>query len=431
MIAFILAGGKGTRLSSVTKNEIPKPMALINGKPILEHAILNLKEFGISTFYISVGHLHKKIEEYFKDGKNLGVNINYVVENEPLGSGGALYYVKDKIKEDFLVCSGDAIFSVDLSKMYQFHKSKNAKITLLAHPNLHPYDSDLVFINKNNLVTQLNLKNSPRDFYYKNLVNAGMFIISPKALEYFKSLRNVNMEHDFVSHFIEEEQVYAYVSCEYIKDVGTPERFMLAEKDLQSGLVFSKNLKNKQKAIFLDRDGTINIFKNFIKNASEIELISGTADAIKLINNSGYLAIVVSNQPVIARGEATFEDVDYCFNKIETLLGESGAYLDGIYYCPHHPHKGYAGEIKDLKIICDCRKPNIGLINKAKEDFNLDLSKCFMVGDSNLDIQTAINANIKSIRVKTGVREESPLKADFTFNNLLEAMKEILKGEKE
>ncbi len=425
--ALILAGGKGTRLAEITKNIIPKPLAKIAGKPILERAVLQLKHYGVTDIFISVGHLNEKIRDYFGNGEKFGVNIEYIIENEPLGSGGALFYLKEKICDNLIVCPGDIVFDVDFNKMLDFHKKKNALITLFAHPNLHPYDSDLVITDKEMRVTEINKKNSERNFFYKNIVNAGIFVLSPSTLSFFKELKPINMEHDFVSSFIGSGKVFAYKSSEYVKDVGTLERFYAAEKDIERGIVAAKNLRNKQKAIFLDRDGTINKYKGFIKTTDDIELLPRVADAVKKINSSEYLAIVISNQPVIARGESTVGDVDRMFDKIETLLGQSGAYLDGVYYCPHHPHKGFDGEIKELKIDCDCRKPKIGLLRRAAEDFNLDLTKCIMMGDGETDVKTGKNAKIPTVLVKTGIQEENSVTPDYYADDLLSAVSIFIK----
>lgn len=121
------------------------------------------------------------------------------------------------------------------------------------------------------------------------------------------------------------------------------------------------------------------------------------AEAIRKINESGYLAIVVTNQPVIARGEVSFEELEEIHNKMETLLGKEGAYLDAIYYCPHHPHRGYEGERPELKIDCDCRKPKPGMLFKAAEDFNIDLSQSWMIGDGENDVKAGINAGCKTV----------------------------------
>ena len=147
------------------------------------------------------------------------------------------------------------------------------------------------------------------------------------------------------------------------------------------------------------------------------------------MNDSDYLAVIVSNQPVIARGEATRKQVDECFEKIETLLGKNGAFIDGVYYCPHHPHSGFKGEVKRLKKVCDCRKPATGLLKKAEKDFNLDLSECYMIGDSRVDEQTALNAGITCIKVTTGAEsaaEPSISEKTRVTNNLAEAVKAVL-----
>ena len=426
MQAFIIAGGKGTRLREITGEDIPKPMVKMCGVPLLERCIRNLKHYGITEIFMSVGYLAQKIVDYFGSGENFGVHIEYIVEDEPLGSAGALFYVKGRIENDFVMISGDLLFDVDLDKMISYHKKNDAIATLFTHPNCHPYDSDIVITDKNNRVIRFDYKGGERNYYYSNNVNAGLFVINKKALDYITSLSKINMEKDFLSSLIlREERVFAYKSPEYIRDMGTPERFNQGENDLKNNLVQKRSLKNKQKAIFLDRDGTINRYKGFIRDVKDIELLPGVADAIELINKSEYLAIAVSNQPVIARGEASFEDVDNMFCKIETLLGEEGAYLYGIYYCPHHPHSGYEGEVKALKIDCDCRKPKIGLLKQAEKNFNLDLSQCYIIGDSNLDIQTGLNAGIKTIRVKTGVSEEKQIPADFEGINLIDCVKFI------
>ena len=132
-------------------------------------------------------------------------------------------------------------------------------------------------------------------------------------------------------------------------------------------------------------------------NIDDFELIDGVAPAIQKINESGYLAIVVTNQPVIARGEVSFDELEEIHNKMETLLGKEGAYLDAIYYCPHHPHKGYEGERPELKIECKCRKPKPGMLLKAAEEFNIDLSQSWMIGDGENDVIAGINAGCKTV----------------------------------
>ena len=432
MQALIMAGGKGTRLAALTKDAIPKPMAELCGLPVIGRAIESLRRNGVEEVFISVGHLADKIKEYVGSGARFGVRAAYVEEETPLGSGGALYYLKDKVKSDFIVCSGDTVFDIDIRRMVAFHKKKKAAATLFTHPNSHPYDSDVIVCDRYGRVKNIAKKGEPRDRWYKNNVNAGFFVIAPAALHFFTEPKKVNMEHDFIAALVKNgERVYAYKSPEYIKDVGTPERFAQAEEDVKSGLVAARNLKNRQKAVFLDRDGTLNVYKGFIRKAEDIELLSGVAEGIGLLNAAGYLTVAVSNQPVIARGEASFADVEEQFAKIETLLGEKGAYLDGVYYCPHHPDGGFAGEVKRLKKVCRCRKPDIGLFLKAQKDFNIDFGQSFVIGDADADVRAGINAGVKQIRLKTGVAEKAGgAEPTYRAKDFLSAAKMIVEEKK-
>ena len=184
--------------------------------------------------------------------------------------------------------------------------------------------------------------------------------------------------------------------------MGTPERDAGVCRDFRDGKVRAKNLSNKQRAVFLDRDGTLNKYVGFLRDIDDFELLPGVAQAVRAVNDSGFLAIVVTNQPVIARGEVTEEQLKEIHNKLETLLGLEGAYLDAIYYCPHHPHKGFEGEIPELKFDCGCRKPKTGMLERAADDFNIDLSASWMVGDSENDIKCGLNAGCKTALIGSG-----------------------------
>lgn len=408
MKAVIQAGGKGTRISEITGDVIPKPMLEISGYPILYHQMMNLKKNGITDITVIIGHLGNVIKDYFGDGKQFGLNISYVEEDpqKPLGTAGSLYFLKDKLKENFVFLLADVFIDIDFEKMEQYHIANNADVTLLTHPNGHPFDSDLV-VEEGGVVNAFDYKSNDRTTYnYKNLVNAGVMIFSPSVFKYLTELRKYNYEKDIIVPLINDGKVVSYKSSEYAKDMGTPERYRRVQEDYNSGICDAKNLANKQKAIFLDRDGTINEYVGFLRKEEDFKLIPGVSEAIKKINNSGYLAIVVTNQPVIARGEVTEEELEEIHKKMETLLGLDGAYIDDIYYCPHHPDKGFEGEIPELKIECDCRKPKTGMLEKAAREHNIDLSSSIMIGDSTLDIKMAENAGMQSILLKTGQKGE-------------------------
>lgn len=394
MKVVIMAGGKGTRIASIA-SDIPKPMIQILGKPILEYEIDCLRRQGLTDIVLIIGHLGHVIVNYFGDGSGFGVKICYINETTPLGTAGGLWYLKDEIDEDFLLLNGDIIFDVDFKRLAAYHRGHRGEATIVTHPNHHPYDSGIIITNQDGVVQKWLHKEDQRTFY-KNRVNAGIHMLSP---EIFKKLKKgpekLDLDRDILRSLIPEGKLIAYDSPEYIKDMGTPERYDMVKKDFISGLVQAKNLHRKQKAIFLDRDGTINVYRGFIRKPEELELMEGAAEAIRTINDSGYLAIVVTNQPVIARGECTREGLEQIHDKLETLLGEESAYIDDIFYCPHHPDKGFEGELPELKCECRCRKPKPGLLLQAAEKYNIDLTKSYMIGDSERDIKAGKAAGCK------------------------------------
>ena len=434
-VAVIMAGGKGSRLRSITNDEIPKPMVPVNGKPLLEYQVDKLKAYGIKKIVMIVGHLGEKIEDHFKDGKDFGVDIDYIFEKEPLGTAGAFYYLKDKIDtKDFLLIFGDVFFDLDFDRMEAFHFKNSALTTLLAHPNGHPYDSDLIQMDDNGKVVGFDSKHNVRGYWYDNMVNAGMYVINRELMDLVKEPIKTDFEKDILANQVKlGANIYAYHSPEYVKDVGTVDRINATVEELKSGLIQSKNLKNKQRAIFLDRDGTMNVSKGFISKADDLELIPGSIEAIKDINKSGALAIVITNQPVIARGECSFEELHNIHNKLKTLLGEKGAFVDDIFYCPHHPDKGFEGEVPELKFDCECRKPKTGMIDEAVKKYNIDLSKSYMVGDSTMDLELARNAGVKSVLVDTGFAGNDgkyDRSCDIEAKDLLDAVEKIIKDMK-
>lgn len=418
MKTVIMAGGRGTRISEMFP-DIPKPLIPIKNKdgiekPVLEWEIESLASQGFKEIILTVSHMHEKIEDHFGDGSQLGVSIEYFVEEQPLGNAGALFKLRDQLTEPFLLLNADAVFDIDFYRFVQFHRNHGGLVTLFTHPNSHPYDSGVLIADESGAVQQWLTKEDDRPEFYQNRVNAGLHVIDPVVLDMTGIVAEtmgtevdgkrvkVDLDRQILKPLCGTGKMFCYDSPEYVKDMGTPERYEAVCRDFVNGVVAAKNLAHPQKAIFLDRDGTINKYVGFLRDIDEFELIPGVAEAIKKINASGYLAIVITNQPVIARGEVTVPELQQIHNKMETLLGAEGAYLDALYYCPHHPHKGYEGEIPELKIDCDCRKPKPGMLVKAAEDFNIDLSASWMIGDGENDVKAGIAAGCKAALIGEG-----------------------------
>lgn len=433
MKVVIMAGGRGTRISELFP-DIPKPLIPIDGVPVLEREIISLRDQGLREIILTVSHMAEKIEDYFGNGDKLGVKIGYFVEKTPLGNAGALVKMRaeGKLDGDFLLLNADSIFDVNFNRFVDFHKEKGGLATLFTHPNSHPYDSGLIIADKDGRVERWLTKEDPRPQWYKNRVNAGLHVINAKVLDGIDTEQvgseidgktvKIDLDRQILKSLCGSGQMFCYDSPEYVKDMGTPERYEQVCEDFKSGVVTAKNLKNKQKAIFIDRDGTINKYVGFLRDINDFGLLPGVTEAIRKINLSGYLAIVVTNQPVIARGEVTFEQLDEIHNKMETLLGQEGAYLDAIYFCPHHPDKGFEGEVPELKIDCECRKPKSGMLLRAARDFNIDLSSSWMIGDGNHDIGAGKNAGCH-----TALIGDEDYGQEMTVDSLLDFVNKIIR----
>ncbi|MCI7262922.1 MAG: D-glycero-alpha-D-manno-heptose-1,7-bisphosphate 7-phosphatase [Otoolea sp.] len=199
-------------------------------------------------------------------------------------------------------------------------------------------------------------------------------------------------------------------------------------------------MQKKQKAVFLDRDGTMNVEVNYLHRPEDLVLIDGTAEAVRMLNEAGYRVIVVTNQAGVARGYYKEEDVVRLHSYLNELLGRQGAHVDAFYYCPHHPEHG----IGEYKKRCHCRKPETGMFEQAERDTpgGIDKEQSYMIGDKLLDTRAGRNYGVTGILVGTGygskIREEEagaersgtavPKEYDFYAENLLEAVRGIVNG---
>lgn len=421
MKAVILAGGKGTRIAKGYP-DIPKPMIPIDGKPLLQYQVESLVAQGFPDILLITGYKAEVICAHFGDGSDFGASISYINEDVPLGTGGALSLLPP---QDILLIMGDVWMDVDFNRFLQYHREKQGYITLFVHPNSHPADSDLVVVSEDGRVQGWEFKNDPRDPYLRNVVNAGLYIFSAAALPHGEAVKRDLDKEIVYPAIISDERVFAYRSTEYVKDMGTPDRLSALERDVARGVVSSRNLALPQQAIFLDRDGVIVKEAGFISSPEELDLTDGASHAIGRINQSKYLVICITNQPVIARGEASLEELYHIHGKMDSLLAEGGAYLDDLFFCPHHPDKGFVGERPEYKKACDCRKPKPGMLLKAAEKYNIDLTRSYMIGDMTSDIAAGKAAGCKTVGVRTGkglTDKKYDVIPDFIFDSLSEAI---------
>jgi histidinol-phosphate phosphatase family protein len=429
--AVILAGGRGTRLAKALGMDIPKPMAPVLGVPLLERLVELLRGQGYNEIVLLVHHRAEVVREHFGDGSKFGVRIHYVEEIEPRGTGGALVDARPILAEEFLVLYGDTLVDMDFGRMRDFHHASGAEVTLFAHPNDHPHDSDLLEVDSDGRVLGLHPYPHPAGSEYRNLVNAGLYFLKKSALDGDWPTGAFDIAKQAVPLWLQRgEKIFTYRGDGYIKDMGTPERLAKVEGQLRDGTVARKSGRTPRAAVFLDRDGTLNLEKGHLANREHLELFPGVAGAVRKLNALGIPAIVVTNQPVIARGEADFADVAAIHARLEKLLAAEGAYLDAIFLCPHHPDSGFEGERRELKISCDCRKPGTALIEQACRVFRIDPSQSWLIGDTTLDMECARRSGVAAVLVRTGAGgRDGKYKTDWVFESpsMPEAVEEILR----
>ncbi|GJD69993.1 UTP--glucose-1-phosphate uridylyltransferase [Methylobacterium gnaphalii] len=400
--AVILAGGKGTRLQERLAGR-PKPLIDVGGVPLLERQLTLLASNGFTEALLLVNHAADQIEAFCASAR-LEISVTTINDGDAKGTAGAVLSAYSQLDERFLVVYGDTLFDVDLERFWRVHVEAAAEATLFLHPNDHPNDSDLVALGHSGNITGFYGYPHPAGSLLPNLVNAALYIVERQALSrWLQQSFPLDFAKDlFPAMVAAGQRLRGYTSFEYIKDIGTPDRLDKASHHLETGLVERARRKHLQKAVFFDRDGTLNDLAGYVRHHSEFSLLPGTAEAIRRLNEAEYRVAVITNQPVIARGEASVEDLTLIHNKMETELGRKGAWLDLIKYCPHHPDSGFPDEVKSLKITCDCRKPGIAMIEEASTQLNIDKKISWMVGDSTTDVLAANRAGLRSVLVRTG-----------------------------
>ncbi|MDC1416041.1 HAD-IIIA family hydrolase [Pelagibacteraceae bacterium] len=419
MHAVILAGGDGKRIKYLTQDK-QKTLLKINNKTIIRRQIDQLSKINKKIF-ILIKETDTSIKKNLKNIK--AKKFIYLKENKKLGTAGCLEVLSNYDINNFLVIYSDILFNIDLEKFIKFHKKKKSDLTLFTHPNNHPHDSDLIEVNNSSQVVKFH-KKPHKNKNFNNLCLSGIYIINKKLLKILKKNKYQDFSKDFLPKIIKNKfKVYSYRSREYVKDIGTPNRFKSGIKDFNSTKYKKGNINTKIPAIFLDKDGVLNTDRYNFKYQKPFEFIDGYLEAIKKINENGFLAILVTNQPAVAKGFITLNQLENDFKKLETILGKNGAYLDKIYFCPCHPDKGFKGEVKKFKRKCTWRKPNNGMLLRAIKDLNIDKKKSFMIGDTINDFLAAKKTGIKFLKVgKIDINRSA-----LCFKNLKTAVNHIFK----
>jgi histidinol-phosphate phosphatase family protein len=430
--AVIIAGGLGTRAHSMTGDVIPKALLPLDGVPIVIRQMRALAAEGIERLCVLGGHLGAQLEPALKpEADALGMTLSVLVEASPLGTAGCLTTM-GAVTEDTLIVYGDMLFDLDLAALTRHRASFPATLTILCHPNDHPRTSDIV-VERDGYLTRLLPRKQPRDGDVRNLVPAGLYVASPAFFDRLTPGVTADMIHDVIPQMLADSiAVGLYDTPEYMRDSGSPSRHAAAEADIRAGRVRAAHLSVKRPAIFFDCDGVLNhdVGSHGIVRPDQVEVIDGAAEAVRMARDSGRLAIAVTNRPQVAKGFLDRDGLDAALGRLEAELAEGKGVLDRIYFCPHHPDRGFPGEVPELKIDCDCRKPKPGMILKAARELPVDLPRSVMIGDSLRDIGAARAAGIWAYGVRTGYGLKDatsypgpPPVPDLVFDDVLDAVR--------
>ncbi len=382
MQAIILAGGFGTRLQSVVK-DVPKPMADISGRPFLAYLLQSLQNCGVKKVVISVGYLQGKIIEYFGD-LYLGMSISYAMEDRPLGTGGAIINSLKFIDQNkpVLILNGDSFLQFDCQELIaSYNKNmaeKNIIMVLRKMDDCSRYGR--VIFDQKMVVKNFEEKSTEQK---SGFINGGIYLLDPNIFTKYSLPEKFSFETDFLAKYLEDIKPQAICSDGYFIDIGIPEDYARAQQELPNLI--------KSKALFLDRDGVINIDHGYVFQKEKFDFVDGIFELCKDAQDLGYLLVVVTNQAGIARGFYSEEEFLELTKWMEGEFKKRGIKITKTFYCPYHVD----AKIEKYRQDSFDRKPNPGMILKAIKEFNIDPQKSIMIGDRGGDIKAAKVANVK------------------------------------
>lgn len=411
--AIVLAGGLGTRLRSEI-GEFPKPLAPINGEPFLTHVFKYLQKNGINKVVLSVGYKWELIEgKYGNQWED--ISIKYAVENERLGTGGAIKLaMKDVESNDFYVLNGDTLFDVNLLTLENFHFKTNAQCSLALKElkNVDRYGCVEVQGDKISAFRE-------KEFRAETIINGGVYCLNKSISDEFPNEAIFSFESDYLENDTQTKLIYGKVFNEYFIDIGIPEDYKAFETKVIESVkplpALSQLPIDKSWTLFLDRDGVFNhqIIDDYVKQVHELKIIDGVPQAIADFTKLFGKLLVVTNQQGIGKQLMTVDDMHHLNGYIENLIETYGGKLDKIYFAPQLREEN-----------SNYRKNGTGMGLHAKYDYpDIDFNKSILIGDSESDIDFGIKLGMKTIMLKNN--RNLTTKADYTFENLHDVAKNL------
>lgn len=402
---IILAGGRGLRLVKNTHQSLPKILTKFGSITMLEDILKQLSKTNLRKVLFLLGYQSEYIVNEINNLRpKFKLQIDYFVEDSPLGTGGALLnaYKLGLLEKNILILHGDLVIRMDINKFIGRYQKIDCDLLMLVHPSSHPNDSDLVEIDLNNKVKKIHTKPRLNKVLVRNLSNAGIYAVNTQILGFYEK-KGADLDRNIIPDLVNANfSIFIERNMGFVRDMGTPERL----KEI-TNMIETRENKHRRPALFIDRDGTINVEKGLITSWQQIEVYEDAARLVKRFNDLGYWVFVLTNQSVIARGLITRNELQEIHAQIDSKLSEFGAFVDDYFYCPHHPDSGFYGEIKDLKIICRCRKPGPGLVEECMRKYAVNLRESLLVGNSWRDKVLAENLGISSFIVNRRISNQS------------------------
>lgn len=381
---MLLVGGLGTRLGEITRLT-PKPMVKLGEKPFLDYLVDNLIRYGFKKILFLAGYKADAIVDYYQSRERQGVVFEYSIEESPAGTAGALWLAKDKLDDQFVLFNGDTYFDFNyLDLVIQAPQTPwGVKIGLRQIDDADRYGT----VNLNN--TQIIGFEEKGDVKGSALISCGVYHIRKDII--FRYIHGVpcSLENEVWPELIREGLAFGYPYEGYFVDIGIPTDLEKAKLEIPV---------RKKPAVFFDRDGVLNEDSNYVHLPEQIVWMPGAMEAIKWLNDRGYLVFVITNQAGVARGYYSEEDVQSLHEWMNGEFNKVGAHVDAFYYCPHHPVAGINSYLKD----CICRKPQPGLLLRAFKDYHIEKSQSFLVGDKTSDIDAAVNTSLPGYLYSNG-----------------------------
>ncbi len=398
----VLAGGLGTRLRSRVSDR-PKVLAEVGSHPFLAYLLDQLVAGGCRTAVLCTGYLGEQVSRAF--GETYGpLRLVYSREQTPLGTAGALRFALPNIESDpVLVMNGDSYCDLDIRAFWNWHRRREvaASIALARVARSERYGR--VRVDEDARVTEFAEKQKGAGPAW---INAGVYLLSRAVVQSIPEATIASLEKDVFPRWV-DQGLCGYRSLARFIDIGTPEDFAAAEN------FFSRpNKSQRRRYVVLDRDGTIIEERGYLAQPEQVTLLPGAGAALRQLQRMGFGLVVVTNQSGLGRGLFDEQQLKRIHERLEQLLEGQGVRLGGFYVCPHKPDDD-----------CLCRKPRLGLLQKAALDLNFSLEESIVIGDKPCDIDMGRLAGARTFLVRTGYggQFENETAADFVVDDLAAA----------